>query len=132
MTDALAARHDFAIELAREAGARALRLRRVVGTPEAKNPMDYATKADHDAEAMIRRRIGERFGDPVIGEEDGGVAADLVWVVDPIDGTVNSIHGTPRWCVSIALVAAGEIESGVIIAPDENRLSRPVAAAAHG
>ncbi len=122
MTDTLAARHDFAIALAREAGALALDLRRRLGALEAKNPMDYATKADHDVEALIRERIGERFGDAVIGEEDGGVAADLVWVVDPIDGTVNYIHGTPRWCVSIALVAGGEIESGVINAPDEGRL----------
>jgi myo-inositol-1(or 4)-monophosphatase len=122
MTDALAARHDFAIELVQEAGALALDLRRRLGALEAKNPMDYATKADHDVEALIRQRIGERFGDPVIGEEDGGAAADLVWVVDPIDGTVNYIHGTTRWCISIALVAAGEIESGVISAPDEGRL----------
>ena len=70
----------------------------------------------------LMMRIGERFGDPVIGEEDGGTPADLVWVVDPIDGTVNYIHGSPRWCVSIALVEGGDIVSGVINAPDEGRL----------
>jgi myo-inositol-1(or 4)-monophosphatase len=122
VTDALVARHDFAIELAREAGALASGLRRDLGALEAKVPMDYATEADHAVEALIRQRIGERFGDPVIGEEDGGAPADLVWVVDPIDGTVNYIHGSPRWCVSIALVADGEIVSGVINAPDEHRL----------
>ena len=122
MTSALATRHEFAIELAREAGALAATLRRSLGALEAKDPMDYATKADHAVEALIRRRIGERFGDPVIGEEDGGAPADLVWVVDPIDGTVNYIHGSARWCVSIALVAGGDIASGVINAPDEDRL----------
>jgi myo-inositol-1(or 4)-monophosphatase len=122
MTDTLAARHDFAIELVREAGALAVRLRRDLGAVEAKTPMDYATQADHDVEALIRQRIADRFGDPVIGEEDGGVPADLVWVVDPIDGTVNYIHGTSRWCISIALLAGGEIETGVINAPHENRL----------
>lgn len=122
MTAALAARHDFAIQLAHEAGSLATDLRRSLGVLETKRPMDYATKADHAVEALIRRRIGERFGDPVIGEEDGGTPADLVWVVDPIDGTVNYIHGSPRWCVSIALVEAGEIASGVIYAPDEDRL----------
>jgi myo-inositol-1(or 4)-monophosphatase len=122
VTDALAARHDFAIELAREAGVLAARRRKNLGALEAKVPMDYATEADHEVEALIRKRIGERFGDPVIGEEDGGTPADLVWVVDPIDGTVNYIHGTPRWCVSIALVADGDIVSGVINAPDEGRL----------
>lgn len=122
MSTALAARHEFAIELAREAGEMAATLRRSLGALEAKDPMDYATKADHAVEALIRKRIGERFGDPVIGEEDGGAPADLVWVVDPIDGTVNYIHGSPRWCVSIALVEGGDIASGVINAPDEGRL----------
>jgi myo-inositol-1(or 4)-monophosphatase len=122
MSDALAARHDFAIDLAREAGALAADMRRSLGALETKDPMDYATKADHAVEALIRQRIGDRFGDPVIGEEDGGAPADLVWVVDPIDGTVNYIHGSTRWCVSIALIAGGEIESGVINAPDEGRL----------
>jgi myo-inositol-1(or 4)-monophosphatase len=122
MTDALSARHDFAIELAREAGALAADARRSLGVLEAKDPMDYATKADHAVEALIRKRIGDRFGDSVIGEEDGGAPAELVWVVDPIDGTVNYIHGSTRWCVSIALVVAGEIEIGVINAPDERRL----------
>lgn len=122
MTDAMTARHGFAIELVREAGALASELRRTLGALEAKDPMDYATEADHAVEALIRKRIGERFGDPVIGEEDGGAPADLVWVVDPIDGTVNYIHGTTRWCVSIALIADGDIESGVINAPDEGRL----------
>jgi len=118
----MAARHEFAIELAREAGVLAATLRRSLGALEAKRPMDYATQADHAVEALIRQRIGERFGDPVIGEEDGGTPADLVWVVDPIDGTVNYIHGSPRWCVSIALVEGDDIASGVINAPDECRL----------
>jgi myo-inositol-1(or 4)-monophosphatase len=122
MTDPLIARHDFAVDLAREAGTLASEMRRGLGSLEAKQPMDYATRADHAVEALIRRRIGERFGDAVIGEEDGGASADLVWVVDPIDGTVNYIHRMPRWCVSIALVADGDVVSGVINAPDEGRL----------
>ncbi len=122
LIDALSARHDFAIDLAREAGGLASDMRRTLGLPEAKQSMDYATRADHAVEALIRRRIGERFGDAVIGEEDGGVSADVVWVVDPIDGTVNYVHGMPRWCVSIALVVDGDVVSGVINAPDEDRL----------
>ncbi len=121
MTD-IDQRHAFAMELAVEAGELASRLRRDLGALQTKAPMDYATAADHAVEALIRRRIDERFADPVIGEEDGGSPAELVWVVDPIDGTVNYIHGTPRWCVSIALVVRGRIESGVIHAPDERRL----------
>jgi myo-inositol-1(or 4)-monophosphatase len=122
MTRAIQERHDFAVELAREAGALASGLRQNLGTLETKKPMDYATVADHAVEALVRVRIAARFGDPVIGEEDGGKPADLVWVVDPIDGTINYIHGTSRWCISIALVAGGEVMSGVINAPDERRL----------
>jgi myo-inositol-1(or 4)-monophosphatase len=122
MTQAIQRRHDFAVELAREAGALASSLRRNLGNLEAKKPMDYATIADHAVEDLVRERIAVRFGDPVIGEEAGGQPAPLVWVVDPIDGTTNFIHGMPRWCVSIALVADGEIMSGVINAPDEHRL----------
>ncbi len=122
MSTALAARHDFAIELAREAGALATVVRGSLGALEAKDPMDYATRADHDVEALIRQRVAERFGDAVIGEEDGGGPAPLVWVVDPVDGTTNFIHGTSRWCISIGLLVEGVPEIGVINAPDEGRL----------
>ncbi|MGE0417505.1 MAG: inositol monophosphatase [Acetobacteraceae bacterium] len=122
MTDPLLRRHDFAIGLAQEAGRLAADLRRNLGAVESKAPMDHVTAADRAVETLIRQRIADTFGDAVIGEEDGGTPADLVWVVDPIDGTMNYIHGSPRWCVSIALMAAGEIVSGVISAPDGNRL----------
>ena len=122
MSAVLAARHAFASELAREAGDLAVSIRQNLGALESKEPMDYATRADHDVEALIRRRVAERFGDAVIGEEDGGAPASVVWVVDPIDGTTNFIHGTPRWCISIALLVDGEPEIGVINAPDEGRI----------
>lgn len=118
----LTKRHEFAQALAIEAGALAQSLRHSLGLPDSKQPMDFVTEADHAVESLIRQRIEHEFGDPVIGEEQGGATADLVWVVDPIDGTMNYIHGSPRWCVSIALVADGHIQSGVIHAPGENRL----------
>ena len=122
MSTDIAARYDFAIELAREAGALAVAIRRDLGALEAKDPMDYATRADHAVEDLIRQLVADRFGDAVIGEEGGGAPAPIVWVVDPIDGTTNFIHGTPRWCVSIALLVDGEPEIGVILAPGEGRL----------
>jgi myo-inositol-1(or 4)-monophosphatase len=118
----LADRYDFAIALAEEAGRLAADARVGLGALEAKHPMDYATRADHAVEALIRQRVADRFGDAVIGEEDGGTPASVVWVVDPIDGTVNYIHGSSRWCVSIGLLVDGEPEIGVIRAPDERRL----------
>ena len=117
----LDARYKFAIELVREAGRLGAEHRRNLGPLEAKNPMDYATVADHAVEALIRERVAARFGDAVIGEEDGGSPASVVWVVDPIDGTTNYIHGSPRWCVSLGLLVDGVPEIGVIDAPDENR-----------
>jgi myo-inositol-1(or 4)-monophosphatase len=45
-----------------------------------------------------------------------------VWVVDPIDGTTEYIHGTARWCVSIAFMRAGVVEIGALYAPDDDRL----------
>lgn len=122
MTDALIRRHEFAIGLAQEAGRLAADLRRSLSAVESKAPMDHVTAADRAVEALIRQRIAAAFGDAVIGEEDGGAPADLVWVVDPIDGTMNYIHGSPRWCVSIALMAEGDVVSGVICAPDEHRI----------
>lgn len=122
MSISLSARYDFAMALAREAGTLAAEARQNLGALEAKDAMDYATSADHAVENLIRQRVADRFGDAVIGEEDGGTPASLVWVVDPIDGTTNYIHGTSRWCVSIGLLVEGEPEIGVIHAPDEGRL----------
>ncbi|MBE9607195.1 inositol monophosphatase [Acetobacteraceae bacterium H6797] len=112
----------MAEELAREAGALALSMREGLGPVEAKSPIDFCTEADRAVERMIRRRVAEAFGDAVIGEEDGGEAAENVWVLDPIDGTANYIHGGPRWCISLAFMRAGRVEIGVIYQPREGRL----------
>ncbi|MFT8246185.1 inositol monophosphatase family protein [Roseomonas sp. BN140053] len=115
-------RHAFAIELAVEAGALARRMQHALGPLEVKNPIDFCTEADHAVERLVRERVTQTFGDAMIGEEDGGEASDSVWVVDPIDGTAGFIHGTPRWCVSLAYVRNGRIESGVIHDPTQDRL----------
>ena len=56
----------------------------------------------------------------ILGEEGGAGASDgrPVWVVDPIDGTVNFSHGLPYWCTSIAVQVAGRTLAGVVYAPD--------------
>lgn len=124
MTDAsgIDRRLALAIELALEAGTLARSMRHALGPLEIKNPIDFCTEADHAVEQLVRGRLIAAFGDAVIGEEGGGEAADSVWVVDPIDGTAGYIHGTPRWCVSLAYVRAGEIEAGVTYAPGDDRL----------
>jgi myo-inositol-1(or 4)-monophosphatase len=130
----LAARFAAAQVLAREAGALAVALR---GGPssafgvETKSALDFATEADRAVERLVIERLGKRFGDDVLGEEygaqrnaasDSRTIGDRLWVVDPIDGTFNFIHGLKVWCVSIAFLAFGEIEFGVIYNPATNEL----------
>lgn len=122
MTGGLDRRHAFAVQLALEAGALAGRMRHALGPPDAKSPMDFCTEADRAVEGLIRGRITDAFGDAVIGEEAGGETGESVWVVDPIDGTTNYIHGTTHWCVSMAHVRAGRVELGVTYAPASDRL----------
>jgi myo-inositol-1(or 4)-monophosphatase len=121
MTD-LDAREAFALDIALRAGRLALDMRHDLAPVDAKTAIDFCTEADLAVERLIRGEVEERFGDGFIGEEFGGAAADAVWVVDPIDGTANYIHGTPRWCVSVAFVLEGVTQIGVISAPATNQL----------
>jgi myo-inositol-1(or 4)-monophosphatase len=122
MTDDIAHRLRFAIGLAVQAGKLAASMRSGLGPVVAKSPIDFCTEADRAVERLITEQIRARFGDGVIGEEYGGEASGSVWLVDPIDGTTEYIHGTPRWCVSMAYVRSGVVEVGVIYAPDDDRL----------
>jgi myo-inositol-1(or 4)-monophosphatase len=123
----IAARFAAAQALAREAGALAVALR---GGPaasfavESKSALDFATEADRAVERLVIERLGKRFGDGVLGEEYGAQqeAVDRLWVVDPVDGTFNFMHGLPVWCVSLAFMLAGEIEIGIIYNPDGNEM----------
>ena len=111
MTSALDARLEFAAALAREAGALALRYfnRELDYSPESKgDPQDWVSIADRSVEALCRTRLAEGFaGDTMLGEEGGGTIGELTWVVDPIDGTLNFVHGIRYWCVSIAFIENG-------------------------
>ncbi len=120
--DPIEARQAFATALAVEAGALALRMRDGLGPAEAKSPIDYCTEADRAVERLIKQRIAAAFQDGMIGEEYGGDASGSVWLVDPIDGTTEYIHGTQRWCVSLAYVRDNRIEAGVIYSPPTDRL----------
>ena len=91
-----------------------------------KGPHDFLTEVDGETEALIAERLLLTFpSDGFIGEEskprpagEGGAA----WVVDPIDGTANFARGVPHFCVSIACVAAGKLEVGVIYDPMRDEL----------
>ncbi|MGD9835520.1 MAG: inositol monophosphatase [Piscinibacter sp.] len=87
---------------------------------EEKAPGDVASRADRDAEALLRARLLEV--DPHIGfvGEEGGGRSDAGaphWLVDPLDGSMNFVRGYPAWAVSIALVVDGEPVVGVVHDP---------------
>ena len=82
------------------------------------NPRDLVTEWDTRCEDLVRARLAALTPDiPVIGEERGGEAAEVGWLLDPIDGTVNFAHGLPIWSVALALAVGGRAEVGVIEAP---------------
>jgi myo-inositol-1(or 4)-monophosphatase len=113
---------DLALRTAREAGDLILRLRDegvvVAGTKSSE--IDIVTRADQAAEALVRERLLDaRPDDGMVGEEGDhlGGTSGVVWIVDPIDGTVNYLYGLPHFAVSIAAEVDGEVVAGVVVAP---------------
>jgi myo-inositol-1(or 4)-monophosphatase len=103
------------------------------GVATKSTPTDVVTASDHALETLIRVRLARlRPGDPVVGEEQGGRAraaevarageTDTVWVVDPIDGTVNFLYGMPWYAISLAAVRNGISVAGAVIEPASERL----------
>jgi len=113
---------DLALATAREAGELVVRLRtegvEVAGTKS--SPIDIVTEADRACETLVRDRLlGARPDDGIVGEEGSERAGSsgVVWIVDPIDGTVNYLYGLPHFAVSIAAERDGEVVAGVVLAP---------------
>jgi myo-inositol-1(or 4)-monophosphatase len=85
-----------------------------------KERADLVTAVDEASERLITARIGERFpGDAVVAEEFSAAAVRTGrrWIVDPIDGTTNFVHGHPFVCVSIAFADDAGVAAGVLHAP---------------
>jgi myo-inositol-1(or 4)-monophosphatase len=94
--------------------------RPATGVERKSTSTDMVSDADRDAEALIRSLIGERRpGDAVLGEEGGRAAGagDLLWVVDPLDGTTNYLYRQPVWAVSVACEDVGGVVAGVVHHP---------------
>ena len=91
-----------------------------------KERLDYASEVDADAEKAIVKELRRAYPDyGVLGEEGGlqsGKDPRRTWVIDPLDGTSNYLHGFPHFCVSIALVENGEPTDAVIFDPLRNEL----------
>lgn len=124
--EAAALDHRLAVasEIAEQAGRLALLLRdQGLAPASAKGRHDFVTVADIEVEDLIRDRLRSAFPDEsVLGEESGGDSTASLWVVDPIDGTTNYAHGGDDWCVSIAYMAGGRAQVGVIYVPVTQRM----------
>ncbi|MFM7026765.1 MAG: inositol monophosphatase family protein [Limnohabitans sp.] len=88
---------------------------------------DFVTEVDHASEAVIIETLLTAYPDHgILAEESGSTHgnpnADHIWIIDPLDGTTNFIHGFPVYCVSIALQVRGKIEQAVIYDPSRNDL----------
>jgi len=120
------ARANFAAQLARSAGALALRYfnRELEYEAESKGvQQDWVSVADRAVEAHCRSQLAAAFpGDAMLGEESGGALADHAWIIDPIDGTLNFVHGVRYWCVSIVFVDHGERTIGIVYDPPHDEL----------
>jgi myo-inositol-1(or 4)-monophosphatase len=90
-----------------------------------KSEKDVVTEADHLSEEAILEMIGRAFPDDAFLAEESGASGNLVdrlWVIDPLDGTVNYANGLPFFAVSIGLVVEGEAVLGVVLDPSRGEL----------
>ena len=88
---------------------------------------DFVTEVDQAAEATIIEMLLTAYpGHGILAEESGSEHgardSEFVWIIDPLDGTTNFIHGLPVYCVSIALSVRGKIEQAVVYDPTRNDL----------
>ena len=91
-----------------------------------KGPGNFVTAADRRAEETLRIELAKaRPGYGFLGEEGGRVEGSdktHTWIVDPLDGTTNFLHGIPHFAISIALERDGEIVAGVVYDPTRNEM----------
>jgi myo-inositol-1(or 4)-monophosphatase len=112
---------NIAIRAARRAGELMIRqlnqLESLKVTEKGKN--EFVTQVDKGAEAAIIEVIRDHYPDHAILAEESGAAGDheFQWIIDPLDGTTNYVHGFPVFCVSIAVMRRGELEHGVVYDP---------------
>ena len=119
---------NIAVKAARRAGAIINRaaLDRTQLEIRAKHANDFVTQVDRAAEAAIIEIVRKAYPDHAILAEESGLLestrAEHRWVIDPLDGTTNFIHGFPQYCVAIAVQHRGATAHGVIYDPAKNEL----------
>ncbi len=129
MSHALHPMLNIAIKAARTAGAiinrGALDIERLQVEVKAAN--DFVTEVDKASEAAIIETILQAYPDHAIlaeesGRTHGAKHSEYLWIIDPLDGTTNFIHGFPVYAVSIALSFRGKVEQAVVYDPARNDL----------
>ena len=125
----------IAIQAARRAGeviVRAIpRLDSIAVSSKGRN--DFVSEVDQAAEREIIAIIRKHYPDHAFLAEESGASgeSDTVWIIDPLDGTTNFLHGFPVFSVSIACQIAGRLEVAAIYDHCASSCSRPRAASAH-
>ena len=86
---------------------------------EQKGRNDFVSEVDHAAEEAVIDVILKHHPDHAIRAEESGTRgeSDHVWIIDPLDGTTNYLHGFPVFCVSVAVAHKGRVEHGVVYDP---------------
>ena len=91
-----------------------------------KGPRDFVTKTDRRAEEIIIEELSKSKKNFSFITEESGILkntdVDNVWIIDPIDGTTNFLHGIPHFAISLALKINNEIVSGIIFDPIKNEM----------
>lgn len=116
----------FAADLARRAGALIVNQRPDQLAVDKKGRIDLVTEMDLRSEELIVETIRNRFPKHEILAEEGGrregVGGNVLWLVDPIDGTTNYTHGYPCYCVSIAAEIDGVVAAGAVYDPNRDEI----------
>ena len=94
-----------------------------------KQQSDYVTEVDRAAEAAIITVLQDAYPAYGILAEESGLAgtdanAEFQWIIDPLDGTTNFIHGVPQYAISIGLTKQGVVQQGVVYDPNRNEIDR--------
>jgi myo-inositol-1(or 4)-monophosphatase len=117
---------NTAIKAARQAGNVILRYSDKLDrlAVETKGRNDFVSEVDRDAEAEIIYVIRKAYPDhAILAEESGSYdGSSYQWVIDPLDGTTNFLHGYPQYAISIALLDKGKLDQAVVFDPLRNEL----------
>ena len=120
---------NTAVKAARKAGSIITRASSEIDrlTVRRKQHNDFVSEVDHAAEEAVIRTLREAYPSHAFLGEEGGASSpaagsEYLWIIDPLDGTTNFLHGFPQYCVSIALKHKGVLQQAVVYDPSRNEL----------